>query len=192
MVWGIQSPSPKFSGPQDDALPFPVCISATFLNDNGDPQPPSDVSMAFGNVVLADHGLSFPTQPLPVVPQPRLKLPPNLNVDRCQLSGPATAPVRYRPQIPDSPLTQAVPLTTTALTNIGSPQTTSIVPLTPGVVSLANSSGFNCLTLRTTNPAGWPQYFGVLATVIRGIRRTSISPLYTTRLGSRVQCRWSC
>ena len=44
---------------QEDALPFPVCISSHYLDSNGDPQPVTDVSVVYGNVVLADQGLSF-------------------------------------------------------------------------------------------------------------------------------------
>ena len=44
---------------QDDALPFPVCISSSYLDSNGFLQTVTDVSVAYGNVVLADHGLSF-------------------------------------------------------------------------------------------------------------------------------------
>ena len=153
---------------QEDALPFPVCISSTVLDDNGDPKPLPDVSVAFGNVVLADHGLIFPPQPLVTVPQRWLKLAPKLSTDRCQVASPPMAAVRYRPRIPDSPLTQAVPLTTTAIANIGAPQTTSIVPLGTDPISLTNSQHFNCLTLQITNPAGWPQYFGVVASVNSG------------------------
>ena len=147
---------------QEDALSFPICISSTLLDENGDKTPLSDVSIAFGNVVLADQGLSFPPQPLPVVPQPWLKLPPNLNADRCQVTAPATASVRYRPQLQEKPVTQAVPLATAPLASVGVPQTTGVVKL-GGTVSLANAGGFNCLMLQTSNAAGWPQYFGVQA-----------------------------
>ena len=41
----------------DDALPFPVCVSSTYLDSNGDQQTVTDVSVVYGNVVLADHGL---------------------------------------------------------------------------------------------------------------------------------------
>ena len=45
---------------EEDALPFPICISSTYLDASGNEQTVSDVSVAFGNVVLADHGLSMP------------------------------------------------------------------------------------------------------------------------------------
>ena len=147
---------------QEDALPFPVCISSTFLASTGDHTSVSDVSVAFGNVVLADQGLSLSGILLGTVPAPRLFYPPNLAADRCTLAKPTPLPVRFRPLIPDSPLTQAVPLSFVALPNIGNPVTTAVLPLdASGLVSLPNSSGFACLTLQTTDPAGWPQFFGV-------------------------------
>jgi hypothetical protein len=108
---------------QDDALPFPLCISSAYLDSNNDQQTVSDVSLAFGNVVLADHGLSFPATPLqPNVPEPRLYYPPNPAADRCQLAAPTPLPVRYRPTIAESPLTQAIPLTTAAAATESSSQ----------------------------------------------------------------------
>ncbi len=61
-----------------DALPFPLCVS----DRNG-----NDVSAAWGNIVLADHGLTIPAEPLE----------------------PATVSSRYRPRLSRGPLTQAVP-----------------------------------------------------------------------------------
>jgi hypothetical protein len=151
---------------QDDALPFPVCISSTFLESNGDHQSATDVSVAFGNVVLADQGVSLSGIPMGTVPGPRLFYPPNLAADRCQLVQPTPLPVRFRPPVPDSPLTQAVPLLTATLPNIGNPVTTAVVLLSAtGPISLTNSSGFACLTVQVTNPDGWPQFFGVIVSV---------------------------
>ncbi len=49
----------------EDALPFPLCISAEL--ESGDQVP--DVSVAHGNVVLVDHGYRVSDQPLGSVPQ---------------------------------------------------------------------------------------------------------------------------
>ena len=94
----------------EDALPFPVCISSEYLDANGDPQTATDVSVAFGNVVLADHGLTFTGKSMGTVPPPRVFLPRDPAADRCEIAPPTPGPVRFRPQVPDSPLTQAVPL----------------------------------------------------------------------------------
>lgn len=159
---GLPTAVTEIQWSQEDALPFPVCISSTFLASTGDHKPVSDVSVAFGNVVLADQGLSLSGIPLGTVPAPTLFYPPNLAANRCTLARPTPLPVRFRPPVPDSPLTQAVPLSVVSLPNIGNPVTTSVVPLdATGLVSLSNSSGFACLTLQTTDPAGWPQFFGV-------------------------------
>ena len=143
---------------QDDALPFPVCISSQYPDDNGDRQTVTGVSMAFGNVVLADHGLSFSGTSLGTVPEPRLYYPPNAFADRCQPAAPVPLPVRFRPVIPDSPVTQAVPLPLA-----GTPLTPSVVLLQGlGAVNLNDSNGFVCLSIQPDNPFAWPQYFGVI------------------------------
>ncbi len=146
---------------EDDALPFPVCISSTFLDASNDPQNVTDVSVVYGNVVLADHGLSFTDRPLGEVPAPRLTYPANPAADRCDPVPPTPLPVRFRPQVPDSPLTQAVPLAIVPLAGVGNPVTPAVVRFGSGPIDLPDSNGFPCLSLMTTNPAGWPQYFGV-------------------------------
>jgi hypothetical protein len=88
-----------------DALTFPLCISSlvgtTYI---------PDVSMAWGNVVLADHGLSNDTaEDLGAVPQPFLTHLPDPSADRCQPQPPSPIPPRYRPLLQRSPLTQATP-----------------------------------------------------------------------------------
>jgi len=122
---------------QEDALPFPVCISSPHLDPNG--KPIVDVSLVLGNVVLADHGLSVSGMTLPDV----------------------VAPARYRPPIPDivpgTAVTQAVPLPLA-----GNPVTPGIVMLSgTGLVSLTDSTGLVGLMIGA-NPFGWPQFFGVV------------------------------
>jgi Baseplate J-like protein len=147
---------------QDDALPFPVCISATYLDSNNDPQTATNVSLVYGNVLLADHGLTFPNRPLGMVPGPSLYYPRNPAADRCTPTPPTPLPVRFRPAVPDRPLTQAAPLAIVPLAGVGNPITAAVVRFAAGPIDLADSSGFACLTLLATNPAGWPQNFGVV------------------------------
>jgi hypothetical protein len=54
----------------DDALPFPLCLS-TVISQAGGPLPLADVSVARGNMVLADHGMTIGPEALApaVVPQ---------------------------------------------------------------------------------------------------------------------------
>ncbi|HLF28954.1 MAG TPA: putative baseplate assembly protein [Anaerolineae bacterium] len=68
----------------DDALPFPVCLSARIADEKGE-RIIADVSIARGNVVLADHGLTL----------------------RDETLTPETVPAegRYRPHAPRGPLT---------------------------------------------------------------------------------------
>jgi len=153
---------------QDDALPFPVCISSTFFDSAADIQSATGVSVVFGNVVLADHGLSLSGRDLGTVPNPTVQLPPNAAADRCQTSPPQWLAVRFRPEVPDSPLTQAVPLPAISLPAAGIPVTAGAVGLNTGVVSLENAAGFSCLTLHTTNTASWPSLFGVTVAINGG------------------------
>ncbi len=120
----------------DDALPFAVCVSSKFLDSNGVEQSLTDVSVVYGNVVLADQGISMPSVPLGTVPAPTLFYPPNVAGNRCQPTAKVPFPVRYRPRLPDSPITEAVPLPLA-----GSPATASAVPLkASGYVSLNDST----------------------------------------------------
>jgi hypothetical protein len=94
----------------EDALPFPLCISAT--SNSGDDQ---QVSVALGNIVLADHGLTMDLDPpgpevIGTVPEPTLFTPQPPAVDRCMTSSDAPLWPRFRPHLKKGPLTQAVPL----------------------------------------------------------------------------------
>ena len=92
----------------EDALPFPLCISA--IADGGEsPEYVEDVSVALGNIVLADHGLAVDDEPLGVVPDPVLNWPPARNGDRCLRPQHEPVPPRFRPHLQRRPLTQAAP-----------------------------------------------------------------------------------
>jgi hypothetical protein len=161
IVSASQQPTPvtEIQWSSDDALPAPVCLSSTFVNSSGQNQTLTGVSVAFGNVVLADQGLTMSGVPLGTVPEPRLFRPPSSTADRCSPTALTPFPVRYRPQVPDSPVTQAV-----ALPLAGSPVTPTAVPLlSTGFVSLTDANGFTCLMVQADAPWSWPQYFGILA-----------------------------
>jgi hypothetical protein len=141
----------------DDALPFPLCVSSSYIDSKGDTQVAPDVSVAYGNVVLADHGITLSSRSLGTVPQPRLFLAPDPAADRCSPTPPTPIPARFEPTVPDSPLTQAVPLPL-----VGSPITPGVVSLAgTGLVSLLDSNGFVSLMIQAVRPVAWPQYFGV-------------------------------
>ena len=94
-----------------DALPFPVCISVSL--ESAADSFIEDVSVALGNIFLADHGLTLVDQPLGQVPEPTLfRVPGSVSPDRCQPRLPRPIPPRYRPQLGEGPLTFAGPLPT--------------------------------------------------------------------------------
>ena len=85
----------------EDALPFPLCIST-----DTNPQ----VGVALGNIILADHGLTYldgqESSLFPdTVPEPRLTYP--VGSAMCTDKETANLPLRYRPHLKYAPLTQA-------------------------------------------------------------------------------------
>lgn len=90
-----------------DALPFPLCISSRTDAEHGEQYIP-EVSVARGNIVLADHGLTLTGEDLGQVTQPRLFYPQS--GDACSRTDPEALPPRYRPALKTTPITEAVPL----------------------------------------------------------------------------------
>jgi hypothetical protein len=115
---------------QDDALPFPLCISSRSGMNYYD-----DVSVAWGNIVLADHGFTVDDVPEDNTRNP-YTTPSSLTPDYVPRSNPALglheqtpsddcaamqrgshciehrtklAPPRYRPRLTRAPLTQVAP-----------------------------------------------------------------------------------
>ena len=99
-----------------DALPFPVCVSARNGTNVID-----GVSVALGNIVLADHGRTIASETVqPRVPQPN----PALAVaaaaeDRCSQTPAPSPAVRYRPALARSPVTQAAPIDANSASSTG-------------------------------------------------------------------------
>jgi hypothetical protein len=91
---------------QADALPFALCISARRGTAYYD-----DVSVALGNVVLADHGLTIRNEPLDTVPDsnPALTKVRASNGGRCEEHPVTLTPPRFRPRLAQAPLTYAAP-----------------------------------------------------------------------------------
>jgi hypothetical protein len=91
-----------------DALPFPLCLSS--VNEDGNPV--SAVSVAWGNVVLCDHGVSLPEREnLGSVPtaSPAL-MPVAAGCGHCEEPASPGAAVRFRPRLNHAGLTHAVPV----------------------------------------------------------------------------------
>jgi hypothetical protein len=83
-----------------DALPFPLCISSKSPDGFFD-----DVSLAFGNNVLADEGRTIRDEALAPVPVPNPALTPATVPDRCNPVPGTLKPARYRPTLKQGPLT---------------------------------------------------------------------------------------
>lgn len=144
---------------QADALPIPVCISSKYIDSRQKEQVVPKVSIVLGNNLLADHGVTLTGIDLGRVPRPKLFLPPNPAADRCHPTAAVPLPVRYRPLMPDNPITQAV-----TLQIAGGPVTPGIVHLaTYSFVTLNDANGLVSLTVQSASPLLWPNFFGVLA-----------------------------
>jgi hypothetical protein len=98
---------------QEDALPMPFCVSSSFTDQTGEEEQFwDDISVALGNIVLADHGMTLPVlDALGAVPAPRLRypMPVDGSSDHCRATNPQEIPPRYRPRLENKPLTQALP-----------------------------------------------------------------------------------
>ena len=94
----------------EDALPFPLCVSARTDARHGE-RYVEDVSVARGNVVLVDHGFTLAPEDLGLVPESRLFLPPNGSA--CNRQDPVAVPRRFRPALKSAPATQVAPLAMT-------------------------------------------------------------------------------
>ncbi|MEA2569381.1 MAG: hypothetical protein QOI24_1382 [Acidobacteriota bacterium] len=107
------TPITEIEWDEADALPFPLCISATIRDADGAPLFLSNVTIAVGNLVIADHGESVPDV-LGVVPEPRLFRPPAASGDFCEPAGAVAVLPRFSPRLHFAPLTQSAPLDPTS------------------------------------------------------------------------------
>ena len=114
-----------------DALPFALCVSSETPDGFVD-----DISLALGNVGLADHGMTFTDEPASLskvnevptslvpdtVPDPDPALQPVIEAehDRCDKPEPPAPRVRYRPRLKQAPLTHAAPLKLESLSSAAS------------------------------------------------------------------------
>jgi hypothetical protein len=92
----------------DDALPFPLCISSKLDPEHGGAVQ-AGVSVARGNIVLADHGRTIAGEtlgPVPAASQYHVVL----NADRCNPPPPQPIFPRFRPSLSRGPLTQITPI----------------------------------------------------------------------------------
>ena len=143
-----------------DALPFPLCLSAISDEAHGRKQV-TNVSVARGNIVLADHGRTLADEPLGTVPEPTLFYAAAQG-DPCAVDEPVAVPPRFAPSLATGPITQTAaydPATSTAaaharrtplaaalpavrLTSLYKGQTTAWTPLRDLLNSRADDPNF--------------------------------------------------
>jgi hypothetical protein len=93
----------------EDALPFPLCLSAITDEAFGAVAVP-EVSVARGNIVLADHGRTIADEPIGTVPAADLAWAAPCAGDACEEREPQEIAPRFRPRLAQAPLTHARPL----------------------------------------------------------------------------------
>jgi hypothetical protein len=96
------SPVTEIVWADEDALEFPLCISA--VSDAGAQL--TDVSIVRGNVVLVDHGMTLDAEDLGVMPKNREISLAN-DADHCGKRKSREIPPRFRPILTSAPVTQA-------------------------------------------------------------------------------------
>lgn len=118
----------------EDALPFPFCISAVTDKDHQE-KALANVSVALGNIVLADHGATISEQPIGAVPDETLFRALPVSGDRCQPRDPVPVPPRFRPSLPNAPLTMAATVAVTE--NVAGQTQTAVVAFDPAAPASA-------------------------------------------------------
>ncbi|TVT45997.1 MAG: putative baseplate assembly protein [Denitromonas halophila] len=88
----------------DDALPFPLCLSAETDEAHGSVLI-EDVSIVLGNNILVDHGRSIADEALGSVPAARLQFPPAAG-NACDRDAPEPLPPRFSPTLAEAPVTR--------------------------------------------------------------------------------------
>jgi hypothetical protein len=92
----------------EDGLPFPLCLSAVTDRAHGE-RYLEEVSAAYGNVVLADHGRTMTEEALGTAPPARQNYAGAQTVLGCRRPEPKQIPSRFRPPLKQRPLTHALP-----------------------------------------------------------------------------------
>ena len=110
-----QQPVTQIAWGADDALAFPLCLSARIAKNSTETDV-SDISVARGNIVMADHGQRLATaEAIGEVPEPTLFRAPAASGAMCSEARREPVPPRFRPRLARAPLTWAVPFDPTDL-----------------------------------------------------------------------------
>jgi hypothetical protein len=97
----------------EDALTFPLCISSRTDEEHGEKYLGNTVSVARGNLVLCDHGVTQTDAPVPDIVPASTIFRPTTSCDPCVQTEPVAVPPRYNPVLSGSPLTFAAPFDAT-------------------------------------------------------------------------------
>ena len=86
-----------------DALPFPLCLSVA-------ERPGEEISIALGNIVLSDHGLTVEGEELGTMPEHRLELVGGTPESCCEDPEKEPVPPRFRPVLSRAPVSHGFDL----------------------------------------------------------------------------------
>ena len=140
----------------DDALPFAFCLSAR-LGGTRDGAYVDDVSVALGNIVLADHGAAV-SETLDAVPADRRRRVAPGEIDRCDPEPQARVATRFRPLLTKGPLTHTacVSVTVRNATGHAVPARWACDPDAPAVAALRWEMDDVRPAITLTDPDGEP------------------------------------
>ncbi|WP_431970457.1 putative baseplate assembly protein [Nocardia sp. bgisy134] len=91
-----------------DALPFPLCLTATLRAEGDEDAADLEVSTAWGNMIVADHGCTRAGEQLSKVPPPHDFAQTSPESPCSTQSTDRQAPVRFRPTLARGPVTHVV------------------------------------------------------------------------------------
>jgi hypothetical protein len=114
----------------EDALPFALCLSSVSDEQHGKVYL-AGVSVARGNLILADHGSTIREEPIGRVPAPLLFLAPDCDGDPCAPADAVSVPARFRPTVAHGPLTQAATFQPPAMPGQAAPKRMAFDPAVP-------------------------------------------------------------
>jgi hypothetical protein len=133
-----------------DALPFPLTVSRSTAEVISQP-----TAVAYGNIVLADHGQSLPPEQLAPVPEPALDTVPAPGGDPCSPAAPVPVPARYRPQLANGPITQAAPVIQAPPPSAASAGCPGEVPSATAVFRQRVADAVPAITLTGSDGTAW-------------------------------------
>lgn len=143
----------------EDALPFQFCVSATTYKDHGGLSI-EDISVARGNLVLCDHGMSLPDlEYLGTVPASTQFYRHEMPVAHCVSQAQDPVPPRFNPQLSESPLTFVECIDQVSqlyIDKLGQPEQGSKIlfdPFAPAVQSINRKDKNATDNIRRTIPA---------------------------------------